>query len=270
MISVDVAIHRVRRDITLGMLLKALLVSAVFATLIFSPPPTAKAAAIAGIVIVWIALSVTSARSSLIARNSPALIASGQFDEAERQIDLAMRAFTLFGPAKLKALHQLAILRHAQRRWPETAALCRALLGHRLGRSASFTKPASLILTEALLELNELPSAYGAIMLLYGEQLGLDEVLSLLSLQLDYEAKIGAWAKIFDAAAAKVQLAELMPSPQAARTQAVLALAALKCGREDWAQWLRGRAELLADVATLTTDRPALAELWSKDENKLP
>ncbi|HWE04296.1 MAG TPA: hypothetical protein VG326_17960 [Tepidisphaeraceae bacterium] len=262
--SVDVAIYRVRRDITLSVLLKALLIAAVFVTLVFAPPAV-RAAAIAGIIVLWIALSVTSARSSLIARNSPALIASGQFDEAERQIESAMRAFTLFGPAKLKALHQLAILRHAQRRWPESAAICRALLGHRLGRSASLTKPVSLILTEALLELNDLPSAYGAIMPLYGEQLSLDEALRLLSLQLDYEAKIGAWPKMFDGAVAKVQLAELMPSPQAARAQSLLALAALKCGRGDWSLWLRGRAELLIDVSTLTTDRPALAEVWSDD-----
>lgn len=264
MIPVDIAIDRVRRDITLGMVLKGLLIGGMFAAMIFVAWPTARFGAIALIIIIWIALSVTSARSSLIARNSPALIASGQFDEAERQIDLAMRAFTLFGPAKLRALQQLATLRHAQRRFPEAAALCRALLGHRLGRSASLAKPASLILTESLLELNDLPSAYGAIMLLYSEQLSLDEVLSLLNLQLDYEAKIGAWAKMFDRVAAKVQLAELMPGAQAARTQSLLALAALKCGRDDWAQWLGRRAQLLVDAPKLIASRPALAELWGK------
>ena len=103
------------------------------------------------------------------------------------------------------------------------------------------TKPSTLILLESLLELNDLPSAYGAIMLLYSEQLSLDEVLSLLSLQLDYEAKISTWAKVFDGAPAKVQLAELMPSPKAARTQSLLALAAMKCNRPDWAQWLSRR-----------------------------
>ena len=80
MISADTAISRVRRDITLGMLLKGLLMASVFASLAFAPPPM-RCAAIVGIIAVWIALSVTSARSPFIARNSPALIASGQFDE---------------------------------------------------------------------------------------------------------------------------------------------------------------------------------------------
>jgi hypothetical protein len=60
----------------------------------------------------------------------------------------------------------------------------------------------------------------------------------------------------------KVQLAELMPSNTAARTQAFLALASKRVGRPDWSDWLRRRAELLADTSKLKTDRPLLAELW--------
>ena len=119
------------------MLLKALLIASVFACLVFAPQ-SVRFTALAGIVGVWIALSITSARSSRIALDSPALIATGQFDEAERQIDLAMRAFSLFGPAKLRALHQLAVLRHAQRRWDEAAQLCRAAFwSQRLSASRS-------------------------------------------------------------------------------------------------------------------------------------
>jgi hypothetical protein len=261
MLPVEIAIHRVRRDITLGMLLKATLIAAVFACLIFAPPP-ARFAALAGVVGIWIALSVTSARSSRLAMDSPLLIATGQFDEAERQIDQAMRAFSLFGPAKLRALHQLAVLRHAQRRWDDAAAICRALLRQRPGNRRSLTKPSRLILAESLLELNELPGSYVAIRDLYSQQLSLDEVLNVLSLQLDYEAKIGAWAAMFNGATSKVQLAELMPSALAARVQAFLALAALKSGRNDWADWLRRRAELLVDANSLTTARPVLLELW--------
>ena len=262
MLPVDVAIHRVRRDITLGMLLKAILIAAVLACLIFAPP-SAKLAALLGVLGVWIALSVTSARSSRLAMDSPMLIAAGEFDEAERQIDQAMRAFSLFSPAKLRALHQLAVLRHAQRRWEDAAAICRALLRQRSINRRSLTKPSRLILAESLLELNELPGSYVAIRDLYGQQLSLDEVLNVLSLQLDYEAKIGAWAAMFNGMAAKVQLAELMPSAAAARIQAFLGLAALKSGRTDWADWLRRRAELLVDVDSLTRDRPMLSDLWA-------
>jgi hypothetical protein len=60
----------------------------------------------------------------------------------------------------------------------------------------------------------------------------------------------------------RVQLAELMPSTIAARTQALLALAARRAGRPDLSEWLRRRAELLADPAKLCAERPALRELW--------
>jgi hypothetical protein len=51
-----------------------------------------------------------------------------------------------------------------------------------------------------------------------------------------------------------------------ARTQALLALAAKKIGRDDWASWLTRRAELLADVQELCTRRPMLWELWAAEE----
>jgi hypothetical protein len=60
----------------------------------------------------------------------------------------------------------------------------------------------------------------------------------------------------------KVELAELMPAGKSAQTQALLALAAKRAGRADWANWLRRRVELLADVRALTQDRPILSELW--------
>ncbi len=175
-----------------------------------------------------------------------------------------MRAFSLFGPVKLRALHQLAMLRHAQHRWQEAAALCRAILAQRVGVTRGLVKPSGLMLTQSLLELNDLPGVFAAISGLYTQQLSLEEVLNLLSLQLDYESRIGAWGQMFTGAATKVQMAELMPAGHAARVQALLALAALKCGRTDWADWLRGRAELLADVNTLAAERPQLWELWKK------
>jgi hypothetical protein len=67
---------------------------------------------------------------------------------------------------------------------------------------------------------------------------------------------------MMQAAPSKVQLAELMPAQQAARTQALLALAAKKTGQSAWFNWLRQRAQLLADPQALCTDRPILKELW--------
>ena len=154
MIPVDVAIYRVKRDITLGMLVKAVLVAAVFATVVFSrargaaSDPCRRARGVGGV-------GVTR-RESLLANQSPTLIAAGEYEEAERQIDLAMRAFSVFGPSKLRALHHLAVLRHAQKRWQEAAALSRALLRQRLASARGLTKPSGLILAESLLEMNDL------------------------------------------------------------------------------------------------------------------
>jgi hypothetical protein len=202
--------------------------------------------------------------------DSPSLIATGQFDEAEKTLDEATRAFSLFSPAKLRVLQQLAVLRHAQRRWHDAAALSRALLRQRLATRGGLARPAQLILAESLLELNDLAGSYAAIRELYTQQLSLEESLHLLSLQLDYESRIGAWENMFHVAPSKCQLAELMPPAQAARVQALLALAALKCNRMDWADWLRRRAELLADVNTLAAARPILWQIWTKDPTPQP
>jgi len=57
-------------------------------------------------------------------------------------------------------------------------------------------------------------------------------------------------------------MAELMSGEAAAKAQALLALAAQKLGRTDWAIWLRRRVELLTDIKGLCVSRPLLAELW--------
>ncbi|MDB5303381.1 MAG: hypothetical protein JWM97_930 [Phycisphaerales bacterium] len=262
MIPTESAIHRVRRDITFGMLLKFAFLLAVVGSVLFAPQ-SAKLAVLIAVGIAWLFLSFTSARTSRMAVGSPSLIAAGEFEEAEKQIDQAMRGFSLFRTAKLQALHHLAVLRHAQRRWEESAALSRALLSQRLRAVDGLSRPARLILVDALLEMNDLRGANESIQDLYRHRLTLSEVLTLVLVQLDYSARVGEWEQMFAGATAKVQLAELMPAPRAARAQALLALAALRLGRADWAAWLRQRVELLADVNTLTTERPVLWELWA-------
>ena len=60
----------------------------------------------------------------------------------------------------------------------------------------------------------------------------------------------------------RVQLAELMRTESSALTQALLALAARKRGRYDWAEYLKRRAGLLVDSGSLIERRPVLRELW--------
>jgi hypothetical protein len=260
--QVQAAINRTRRDLALGSIVKvALVVGAASVLLVESQPVrVAMLVIIAG---AWVGLSVASARGSQIAASSPLLIATGQFEQAEVNIDQALRAFSLFRSAKLQSLHYLAMLRHAQKRWNESAALCRAVLGQRTGSVAGLNKPAALVLADSLLEMNDARGAYEAIRSLYQQRLSLGEGLHLMTLQLDYCSRIGAWQWMFDAVGTKAQLAELMPTASAARAQAFLALAAKKLDQPDWSQWLRQRAELLADVPALVAERPVLRELWN-------
>jgi len=265
MLSAEAAITRLRRDLTVGSLVKGVLLASIFASFFVLPYVAPKVDSTIGLLVVgfiWLALTYTSARGSRLAADSPALIASGDFEEAERHIDLALRSFSLFRTAKLQSLHHLALLRHAQRRWQEAALLCQALLGQRLGSLQGLSKPSRLLLADAMMELGDLRGAHEALAELHGQRLSLNETLNLLAVQLDYESRVGAWAAMISGVMSKVQLAELMPAINAARAQAMLALAARKAGRPDLSDWLRKRAELLSDVPALQKERPILAELW--------
>jgi hypothetical protein len=264
-LSTDIAISRFRRDLTLGWLLKALLLVAALATPLLLPvfaPNVSGGLVMLVLAGIWLMLTYNSARKAQTAADVPALIAGGQYEEAEAQLEQSVRQFSLIRAVKLQTLHQLALLRHAQRRYRESAALCQELLGHRLGSASGLARPVRLLLADAMLELDDLSGVHEALTGMYGQRLTLAETLQLLSAQLDYEARIGAWPRMMHEVMTKVQLAELMPSSAAASTQALLALAARHTGRQDFCDWLAARAELLADPADLIARRPHLAELW--------
>ncbi len=266
MISAESAIRGLRRDLTLSSLLKAVLLGAAAAAMLAGPVYGSawySSGVLIAVAAVWLLLSYRSAMRSSAAADSPLLIASGQFDEAEQRIESALRGFSIFRTAKLLSLHHLSVLRHAQHRWRESALLSKALLRQRLGSLQTLAHSSRLMLADALLELNDLRGAHEALSSLYHQRLTLAESINLLAVQLDYEARIGAWPSMAANVMAKVQLAELMPSAGAARTQMLLALAAKKCGRADLADWLARRAGLLCDVNALVTERPMLKELLS-------
>ena len=148
----------------------------------------------------------------------------------------------------------------------ESALLCRALLGQKLGTLQGLGKPARLMLADALLEMGDVRGAADAIGDLVRQRLSLAEVLKLLAIQLDHQSRTGAWNDMMSGLTGKVQLAELMPAPSAARAQALLALAAKNAGRQDWCDWLRRRAELLADVQRLAAERRCCGSCGSAPE----
>lgn len=256
---------RLRRDLALATALRwALLLAATAAVLSQAVPGLAFAGSVALAVVagLWLVLSYFSARGSRAASITPSLIAAGEYEEAQQSIDEALRAFSLFRTVKLRSLHHLALLRHAQRRWAEAAMLSRALLAQRLGPLWSAGRSARLVLAESMLELGDVHGAYEALDGLYGQDLPLAEALELTALQADYLSSTGQWRHLMQDAGRKAALAELMPGPRSAQTQALLALAARKLGLGEWERWLRRRVELLAEREELVSRRPVLAELW--------
>jgi len=266
MISAQTAITRLRRDLTLGSLVKWLLLAGVAFSMVIETVLDQKvisgSMALAAVAVVWVLLSYRSMKSTRMAAQSSSLIAAGDYEQAEEHIDQALRGFSLFRAVKLRSLHHLAVLRHAQRRWGEAVMLCRELLGQRLGMLAGLIRSAQLILADSLLELGDVRGAYTAISGLYQQRLSLAEALELIAVQVDYLWRVDAWQEMMAGASHKVQMAELMPPPKAARTEALLALAARKTGHADWERWLMRRVELLADGKDLVRIRPVLAELW--------
>lgn len=267
MITSEYAIVKTRRGLTLGALMRWAMIAAVGTALVVEPIIDGTGFSAAGVVMAvggaWLLLSFFSVRGSRMAADSSSLIAAGQFDQAEEQIAASLNSFSLFRTVKLLSLHHLAVLRHAQNRWQDSAVLCRALLAQRLGSMGGLDRSSRLILAEALLELGDLPGVHENLSRLYDRRLSLREALNLLSVQVDYMARIGAWEAMMSQVMTKVEMAELLPTAPAARTQAFLALAAKRTGRADWSLWLRQRAELLVDVKRLCSDRPILSEVWN-------
>jgi hypothetical protein len=267
-ISVQEAITRFRRDVTVSTMLKAAMGfgAGIVLALHFVPlgkrlDPTLLLLALGA---VWLVLWYRTMKGSRMAAESSSLIASGRLEQAEVQIEQSLRSFSMSRAIKSMSLLNLALVRLAQKRWPDTAMLCREVLAIRKGTPDHVSKSSRLMLADSLLELGDLRGAHEALAGLYNHRLSLNEALNLHRVQTEYLARISAWEHLVQGMATKVQLAELMPTNNSARVQAFLALAAKKTGRDDWSTWLRRRVELLVDVRELTTDRPQLWELWQK------
>jgi hypothetical protein len=256
----DVAIGRARRDLILGALMQGALLAGLLIGMMFDATRLATVFAVSA---AWMTLTLAGRRGTALAAGSSTLIANGLYDAAEVQLAKALSGFSVFRTAKLLSLHHLALLRHTQHRWAESAALSQALLTHRLGPLRGLGRSARLMLAASSVHLGDLRSAYYAMQELYTERLTLSEALQLLRTQVEYEGRIGAWESLARSLPVKVQLAELMPSSDAAAVQGMLALAARKTGNRVMEQWLCRRVGLLCDVQELTARLPMLRELWA-------
>ena len=268
MISVQQAISRFRRDTTLSTVLKTALAFCLAAVLMLHFIPLGKTLdptfLLIALGIIWMMLWHYTAKGSRLAAESSSLIASGRLDQAEAQIEQSLKAFSMSRSVKSMSLLNLALVRLAQKRWPDTALLCREVLSTPKNTPEHLSKSGRLMLADSLLEMGDLRGAHEALSGLYQHRLTLSEALNLLRVQTDYLSRIGAWPQLFEGVSTKIALAEIMPTPNAARVQAMLALAAKKTGKPQWSDWLKRRVELLVDVRDLATERPALWELWEK------
>lgn len=266
MISAQVAISKVRRDMALSAVVRWLLIGtallALFISVLFEDPQTFVMSVLMAVGAIWVILGFRSVRGTRIAAGSGSLIAAGQFDRAEQQIAEAVKSFSIFRMAKLMCLHDLAVLRHAQNRWQESAMICQALLNEQGDTSGGLDRSSRLILAESLLELGDLRGVHDMLARLYQQRLSLREALVLLGVQLDYLWRISAWEQMLVSAGKRIEMSELLPTQQSARMQALLALAADKTGKIELRDWLKRRVELLVDVERLCADRPILRELW--------
>ena len=260
-------IPKLRRQLALSALLQNGLMTIGIIAVILSVfelgPQNLAMGMLLGVGVSWMMLTYNSVRSAREAADIPLMIAAGEFGEAENRLAELLKKFNLFRNVRLQGLHQLVLLRHAQRRSEETVELARALLAQRLGKLGALSNSTHLILAESLLKIGDIRGTYQEIALLYDRRLALPEAIGLLRVQLDYLARIEAWEPMLYGLRERIALCELMPSADAAGCQALLALAAKRISRHDLSEWLKARALLLVDAEQLTADRPILTELLS-------
>lgn len=215
---------------------------------------TRSLVAVLAVAVLWVAISLINAR---VVQQLPRLIALVHDDpvEAETTIATALHRRPLQRRVRLMLCHRLAMLRHRQQRFAEAAAICHAVLSHKLRRGimAYLGAPGlddvrnhlTLMLVEARLHCHDLNGAYVGLVQLHHSRLNLLEALQRLALQTRYEIAAGHPAAALGRIGNKIKMAELMPAPQCGMVHAMLAVAADTVNNTRLADWLRRRAELL-------------------------
>lgn len=210
--------------------------------------------------IVWFGVLVMSVRARRLAIDAVPLIAAGEFSLAEDRLSQSLQSFSVLRSTRLLGLQQLAFLRHSQANWADVAKLCRELIDHQRPRERSIDLTSRLMLAEALVELGEVAPAAREIAVLSQRRLALRETLVLTALRIEAQVRAGHFTAAVEHLPATLALVELMSPGASARCHAVLALAAKRTGLTQWQEYLSKRALLLADIDSLTCDRPFLRE----------
>lgn len=221
-----------------------------------------SAAAMLAVIVVfagWIAVGSINAR---VGRAMPSLTAALEHQPATGEAALVdlMRKRPLSRGVRLMLYHRLALLRHRQERFAESAAICQSILTTPdPGAARQHRAHLLLLLIEARLELHDLPGAYLGLRELSLTKVSLAEALQRLALRTRYELMIGRDDAVLYRMQEKAALSELMPAPQCGAFHALLAHAADRRGQSQISAWLWARVELLCDATQVDRLRQSAA-----------
>ncbi len=192
----------------------------------------------------WVGMSTISANVWRALSGVTAMIGRDP-DVAEAHLVVLMKKRPLMRWVRLMLYHRLAAVRHRQHRFAESAAICRAVLGRPLGPARRQRGSLLLMLAEASLQCRDLHGAYSALSGLQGERLGLAERLQRLAIQTRYEVLSGHDRAALNGIQQKLLMSELMPAEHCGAMHAMLTASAKRTGKDELADWLWRRSELL-------------------------
>ena len=157
MMQVDQAIRRVNRDVVLVWAMHIALGAGVIFAIVGGAAmgvPTILLAAIP--CTLWVLLAINGVRETRNALQWPSLIASGKLDEAQREIERTIRGFTILRSVKLLCLHQLAVVKMAQRQWGEALQLSKAIVRHKLPKDQTLERASMMVIAGAAVQSGQL------------------------------------------------------------------------------------------------------------------
>lgn len=202
------------------------------------------------VLLVAMAMNAVSAR---VSRELPKLapLLDRDHEAAEAMLAQLLKRKPLVRWVRLMLYHRLAVLRHRQQRWADSASIAEAVLAQPMGPAGQVRPHLLLMLAEARMQLGQPAHAWPALMELHATPLKLVERLQGLALQTRYEVMVDRPDAALRKVREKVQMAELMPAAQCGAMHAMLATAAERLRHAEYADWLWARARLLLTPAQL-------------------
>ncbi len=215
---------------------------------------------------IWVAFTIFSVRQARASQQASAYVASGRLDLAEEQLKGILRQFSFFRQGKLLACHNLAVIAHGRKDYRAAAELCGGIVSLRTGPPRAIGRTCRILLADCRLLLGDAAAAVEAIkpFSLRGGDLNLVEQLLLLPVELRCQIASKAYPEAVDDLAWKVRRAELLDSPKAALTHALLATACREVGEAGKADYLLRRANLYHDLSDLDDAAGLLPESASR------